>query len=111
MNLKKLYITLLLVFAIGCSGKKETSSEDSTSNSSVTRKDFCPLLVAKLGQCTKESGVRHRFNFQHLKKWIYEDCEKARKANSERYSRLYQCSEKDCNGLNACLENLLKTEK
>ncbi|MBU1219216.1 hypothetical protein KKF34_00595 [Myxococcota bacterium] len=112
MMIKLMYfITPLMFLIVASCGEKNQKAGGKKDPAKVAKKDFCPLLVAKLGQCTKESSVKQRFNFAHLKKWIYEDCEKTRKSDPDKYAKFYECSEKDCNNLNSCLEQILNSEK
>lgn len=110
MKVFYIILPLFFLFTFSCNEKDQKNSSKNDP-AKVAKKDFCPLLVAKLGQCTKESSVNQRFNFAHIKKWIYEDCEKTRKTNPEKYAKFYECSEKDCNTLNSCLEQILNSEK
>ncbi len=73
----------------------------------ILKKDFCPHMVAKFGECAKESSVKSRFNYTKLKSWLYEDCKKAQKSDPARYLKIHECIQKDCAGLNSCLETLL----
>ncbi|MBU1534616.1 hypothetical protein KKF84_04810 [Myxococcota bacterium] len=106
----KFFLTLIAVITIISCGKSSgDSSEDGAGGRAkeILKKDFCPHMVAKFGECAKESSVKSRFNFSKLKTWLYEDCKKTKKSDPSRYLKLYECIQKDCSNLNSCLETLL----
>ena len=106
-----LVMTLALGLWLQAACSKGSGSDESLSVSkvqSVQEKNYCPHLVAKFGECANGSSIKNRFRFSQLKHWIYEDCEKARKEDPQLYARLYGCISKDCDGLNNCLEQIMK---
>jgi hypothetical protein len=110
--MSKFYVLLMLsVLITGCNKKSsDRGNETVDSKNEILSKDFCPELVAKFGECSKNNSSKGRFNFTSLKQLIYEDCRKIEKSDPEKYIKLYQCIEKNCKQLNTCLQEIMDKE-
>ncbi|MGM0597156.1 MAG: hypothetical protein ACQES9_08970 [Myxococcota bacterium] len=105
-------LVITLTFS-NCSSSDEESVDKIENENKIINlknKKLCPKIIAKLRECSSKNSIRIRFNFNKLKKWLYEDCQKMSKENLAKYKKFYSCTLKDCSNINSCLQQLQKSK-